>query len=154
MSATPVQDKWAWAWGLVATGLGLAAHLSAGGSAPALPVLVGFAALCCLAAQLTARWVHGPLILLLISGVAQQLLHFGFESFGGFFPGNGSLGHLHGSPDLPIAPTGAAASGGDVHLMLYTHMAAAIVTLLLAAGVSKLVASHRAGSLRGAHHSP
>ncbi|MEV7661650.1 hypothetical protein [Paenarthrobacter sp. NPDC089316] len=139
MRAAPVQDKWAWASGLLAVGLGLAAHMVAGGSAPALPVLFGFGALGCLAAQLLARWVHGPLILLLMSGVAQQLLHFGFAAFGGYFPGNGLVDHLHGAGQGIIdVPAAAASSGGSPHIMLYTHMAAAILTLAIAAGVTKL----------------
>jgi hypothetical protein len=139
MRATPVQDKWAWVSGLVAVGLGLAAHMVAGGSAPAVPVLLAFAAMCCLAAQLIARWVHGPLLLLLLSAVAQQLLHFGFDAFGGFFPGSGFVDHLHNAGQaLRDVPAGTAASGGSIHLMLYTHMAAAILTLLVAAGLAKL----------------
>ena len=138
MRAASVQDKWAWVAGLVAVALGLVAHMVAGGSAPAIPVLLAFAALGCLAAQLIARWVHGPLLLLLLSGVAQQLLHLGFDAFGGYFPGNGFLDHFHGGQALGGVPEGAASSGGDVHLLLYTHMAAAILTLLVASGVSKV----------------
>ncbi|MFK0040436.1 hypothetical protein ACIQTW_11405 [Paenarthrobacter sp. NPDC090517] len=144
-----VQEKWAWVTGFLAVALGLAAHMLAGGSIPAVPVLLGFAALCCLAAQLVARWVHWPLLLLLLSGLAQQLLHLGFDAFGGYFPGSGFLDHLHGGQlDVP-AEAGAAPSGGSVHLMLYTHMAAAILTLLLASGVTKLAemnAKHRVGT--------
>lgn len=141
MRATSVQDKWAWVSGLAAAALGLAAHLVAGGSAPAIPVLLAFAALCALAAQVVARWMRGPLLLLLVSGAAQQLLHLGFDAFGGFFPGGGFLDHLHGGGELlGGVPAGADPSGGSVHLMLYTHMAAAILTLLVAAGVSKLAA--------------
>ncbi|MCT9870431.1 hypothetical protein [Paenarthrobacter aurescens] len=138
MSATPVQDKWAWVAGPVAVILGLAAHMVAGGSAPAIPVLLAFAAFCALAAQLIARWVHGPLLLLLLSGLAQQLLHVGFDAFGGYFPGSGLLDHLHGGLTLGDVPAGPAASAGNVHLLLYTHMAAAILTLLVASGVTKL----------------
>jgi hypothetical protein len=138
MSASPVQDKWAWVAGPVAVALGLAAHMVAGGSAPSIPVLLAFAAFGALAAQLIARWVHGPLLLLLVSGVAQQLLHFGLVAFGGYFPGSGLPDHLHGSQALGDVPAGAAVSGGNVHLLLYTHMAAAILTLLLASGVKKL----------------
>lgn len=138
MRAAPVQDKWAWVAGPAAVALGLTAHMIAGGSAPAIPVLLAFAALGGLAAQLIARWVHGPLLLLLFAGLAQQLLHFGLDAFGGFFPGSGLLDHLHGGQVLGDVPAGAAPSGGSVHLMLYTHMAAAILTLLVAAGVSKL----------------
>lgn len=137
-----VQEKLAWVAGLAAVALGLAAHMVAGGSAPAIPVLLGLAALGCLAAQLLARWVHGPLLLLLLSGVAQQLLHLGFDAFGGYFPGSGILDHLHGgqatSPAAGAPANGAAPSGGSVHLMLYTHMAAAILTLLVASGVFKV----------------
>jgi len=140
MHAVNVQDKWAWVSGLLAVGLGLVAHMVAGGSAPALPVLLALAALCCLAAQLLARWVHGPLILLLISGVAQQLLHFGFAAFGGYYPGSGWVEHLHGVGQSPgDAPAAAASSGGSPHIMLYTHMAAAILTLVVAAGVTGLL---------------
>ncbi|WP_281450534.1 hypothetical protein [Paenarthrobacter nitroguajacolicus] len=150
MRAAPVQDKWAWVSGLFAVGLGLAAHMTAGGSAPALPVLLGFAALCCLAAQLLAHWVHGPLLLLLASGVAQQLLHFGFAAFGGYFPGSGLVDHLHGaSQSLSDAPALAASGGGSPHIMLYTHMAAAILTLALTAGVTGLLRRASLTATRG-----
>ncbi|WP_159735761.1 hypothetical protein [Arthrobacter sp. 9V] len=139
MRAASVQDKWAWVTGLVAVALGLVAHMVAGGSAPAVPVLLAFAALGSLAAQLISRWVHGPLLLLLLSGVTQQLLHLGFDAFGGYFPGNGFLDHFHGSQATVNAPAAEAASAGNVHLMLYTHMAAAILTLLVASGISKVV---------------
>ncbi|WP_284985156.1 hypothetical protein [Arthrobacter sp. fls2-241-R2A-172] len=140
MSAIPVQDKWAWVSGLLAVGLGLAAHMAAGGSAPAIPVVLGFAALCCLAAQLLARWVHGPLLLLLASGVAQQLLHLGFIAFGGYFPGTGLVEHLHGTGQgLGDVPAAGASDGGSPHIMLYTHMAAAILTLVVTAGVTRLL---------------
>ncbi|SEJ46616.1 hypothetical protein SAMN04487917_10657 [Arthrobacter sp. yr096] len=153
MSATPVQDKWAWVAGPVAVILGLAAHMVAGGSAPAVPVLLAFAAFGALVAQVIARWIHGPLLLLLVSGVAQQLLHLGLAAFGGYFPGNGLLDHLHGDQALGELPAGAAVSGGDIHLLLYTHMAAAILTLLLAAGVSKVAAPGREESRRRAKQS-
>lgn len=158
MRGTPVQDKWAWVAGPTAVALGLAAHMFAGGSAPAIPVLLAFAALCALAAQLVSRWVHGPLLLLFLSGLAQQLLHFGFEAFGGYFPGSGFLDHLHGGQvvgGVPggDVPGGTASGGGDIHLLLYTHMAAAILTLLVAAGVSKLAAQKREEPLRRENHS-
>jgi hypothetical protein len=153
MRATSVQDKWAWVTGLVAVALGLMAHVVAGGSAPAVPVLLAFAALGCLTAQLVARWIHGPLLLLLLSGVTQQLLHLGFDAFGGYFPGNGFLDHLHGGQVLADVPAGAAGGGGNVHLMLYTHMAAAILTLLVASGVSKLASQKRERPLGRATHS-
>jgi hypothetical protein len=155
MGATPVQDKWAWVAGPVAVALGLAAHVVSGGGAPAMPVLLAFVALSALAAQLIAHWIHGPILLLLLSGVAQQLLFFGFDALGGSFAGVGFLEHLHGQPQQPVnvpsdsqAGSGQAGSG-QVHagdLMLYTHAAAAILTLLVAAGVSRLA---RRGRHRG-----
>ncbi|UKA50359.1 hypothetical protein LFT48_02105 [Arthrobacter sp. FW305-123] len=147
MRATSVEDKWAWVTGLVAVTLGLLAHIVAGGSAPAVPVILAFAALACLAAQLLARWINGPLLLLLVSGVAQQLLHMGFDAFGGYFAGSG-LEHLHGGQPAPKTATEGiqaegAAPAGDIHLLLYTHMAAAILTLVVAAGVSKAAKAER-----------
>jgi len=140
MRATPVQDKWAWITGLAAAGLGLAAHMAAGGSAPAIPVLLAFAALCSLAAELIARWIHGPLLLLFLSGAAQQLLHLGFSTLGGYFAGSGLADHAHTAGQaLSGLPAATATSGGSVHLMLYTHMAAAILTLLVGAGVSRML---------------
>lgn len=113
-----------------------------------MPVLLAFVALAALAAQLIARWIHGPILLLLLSGVAQQLLFFGFEALGGSFPGVGFLDHLHAQPQQPVAvPSGSQPDSGQVHaadLMLYTHAAAAILTLLVAAGISRL-------SRRGRH---
>ncbi|WP_416417825.1 hypothetical protein [Paenarthrobacter aromaticivorans] len=142
MGATPVQDKWAWVAGPVAVALGLAAHVISGGGAPAMPVLLALVALSALAAQLIARWIHGPILLLLLSGVAQQLLFFGFEALGGSFHGVGFLDHLHGQPQQPVAvPADSQPGPSEVHaadLMLYTHAAAAILTLLVAAGVSRL----------------
>lgn len=141
MSATPVQDKWAWVAGPVAVALGLAAHVVSGGSAPAIPVLLAFVALSALGAQLIARWIHGPLLLLLVSGVTQQLLFFGFDALGGSIPGLGALDHLHGTGQVPVDLPAVPPSGTQIHaadLMLYTHAAAAILTLLVGAGVAKL----------------
>lgn len=138
MRTALVQEKWAWVAGSAAVALGLAAHVLAGGSIPAVPVLLAFAALSSLAAQLIARWVHGPLLLLLLSGLAQQLLYLGFDASGGYFPGSGFLDHFHGGQLDVSSEAGAAPSGGSVHLMLYTHMAAAILTVLVASGVTKL----------------
>ncbi|BCW34295.1 hypothetical protein StoSoilA2_03510 [Arthrobacter sp. StoSoilA2] len=156
MGATPVQDKWAWVAGPVAVALGLAAHVVSGGGAPAMPVLLGFVALSALAAQLVARWIHGPILLLLLSGVAQQLLFFGFEALGGSFSGVGFLDHLHGQPQQPVAvPVDGQPASGELHagdLMLYTHAAAAILTLVVAAGVSRLArprATFRSFSVAG-----
>ncbi|WP_223935511.1 hypothetical protein [Arthrobacter sp. StoSoilB5] len=152
MGATPVQDKWAWVAGPVAVALGLSAHVVSGGSAPAMPVLLAFVALAALAAQLIARWIHGPLLLLLLSGLAQQLLFFGFDALSGSFAGAGFLDHLHGQAQQPVdVPADSQAGSGQVHtadLMLYTHAAAAILTLLMAAGVSKLARRGRHGGQR------
>ncbi|WP_284979295.1 hypothetical protein [Arthrobacter sp. fls2-241-R2A-200] len=144
MGPSAVQEKWSWVAGPVAVALGLVAHLLSGGSAPSVPVLLALTALCALAAELVGRWIHGPILLLLISGLAQQLLFFGFDTLGGSFPGGGLLTHSHGPQQIPTDVTSGANSHPAAHagdLMLYTHAAAAILTLLIGAGVAKLVRS-------------
>lgn len=141
MNATPVQNKWRWVSGPVAVALGLAAHVASGGSAPAIPVLLAFVALAALGAQLISRWIHGPILLLLVSGAAQQVLFFGFEALGGSFPGLGTLDHFHGTGQVPAGLPVPSSGSAPVHaadLMLYTHAAAAILTLLIGAGVARL----------------
>lgn len=88
--------------------------------------------------------------MLLLCGVAQQVLHFAFEVFGGSFPGVGILDRLHGGSarvpadvaDGAVTGTGPGPAGPGTmqtaELMLFTHAAASVLTLLAAAGVAKL----------------
>ena len=117
----------AWLAGPLSTGLGLAAHVMAGGPAPN-PMIVGaLAALLGMAAAILGRFPIPGWALLLLCGVAQQLLHVGFAAFSGG-SGSGLPGHGHGGIALEPQPAGevAAPAGYSLHLMLHVHMAAAL----------------------------
>jgi hypothetical protein len=113
--------------GLASLGLGLAAHAASGGTLPSLLVLGGLAALAVLAATLLARVRMPGWAVMLVLGVAQQLLHW---LLGGLAAAPSSTvpgadGH-HGGQ----VPVGTAVSGGhspEVMLMLHTHLAAALL---------------------------
>lgn len=162
MATIAETGRGSWVAGPAAVALGLAAHIVSGGNAPTVPVLLAFAALSGLAAQLLTRWFHGPLLFLFLSGAAQQLLHFGFDAFGGSFPGVGFLDHLHGAapvpPNLAAWSAGSTAGSAAVHagdFMLYTHAAAAILTLLVAAGAAKLARHNsRTHAIAAPQHEP
>lgn len=145
----------AWVAGPAAVGLGLVAHLVSGGQPPAVLILAALTAVMCLAAQLIARLSVPGWALLVLSGLVQQLLHLAFDVFSGSFPGPGFPGHPHtGREELlqlgadsgagaPGADSGAGAgSEGAMHtaeLMLHTHVAAAILTVLVLAGMDRLM---------------
>jgi hypothetical protein len=117
----------AWLAGPISTGLGLAAHLAAGGPAPGLPILLALAALLGMAAAIVGRFPMPGWVLLLVCGVAQQLLHLGFAVFSGG-SGSGLSVHGHGGIIQDVPPGGevAAPAGHSLHLMLHLHMAAAL----------------------------
>jgi hypothetical protein len=75
---------------------------------------------------------------LLAAGLAQQLLHLAFAalsvSSGTPLPGHGHDGPQNISPEEP----GAAAAAHSLHLMLYMHAAAALVTMAVVTQWSKL----------------
>jgi hypothetical protein len=120
----------AWLAGPLFTCLGLAAHLAAGGPAPNLMILGALAALFGMAAAILGRFPLPGWALLLLCGVAQQLLHLGFAVFAGGGSGSGLAGHGHGgvSPEPLQAGEAAAPAGHSVHLMLHVHMAAALAS--------------------------
>jgi hypothetical protein len=125
----------AWLAGPLSTGLGLAAHLAAGGPAPSLMIVAALAALLGMAAAMIGRYSLPGWAVLLACGLAQQLLHLGFAVFSGG-SGEGLAGHGHGGsarnvvqdPGQGPPPAGRAASpaGYSPHLMLHVHMAAAL----------------------------
>ncbi len=119
----------AWLGGPISTGLGLAAHLAAGGPAPSLMILLALAALLGMAAAILARFPMPAWALLLFCAVAQQLLHLGFTGFSGG-SGSGLSVHGHGGIQQEVPPAGevAAPAGHSLHLMLHLHMAAALAT--------------------------
>lgn len=121
---------YAWLMGPVAVGLGVGAHLVSGGQAPAPLIAVAVAALISLAASMLAPFLGSGWFLMVFSGVCQQLLHLAFSVVAA--PPGGRLGHGHdgGAEQLPGAPSAVvAAHSGD--LMVYTHVAAALLTALV-----------------------
>ncbi|WP_104044200.1 hypothetical protein [Arthrobacter sp. ZGTC412] len=117
----------AWVAGPLSTGLGLVAHLAAGGTAPSLMIIEALAALLGMAAAILGRFPVPGWALLLLCGVAQQLLHLGFAVFSGG-SGSGLSEHGHGGITQEPSPAGevAAPAGYSLHLMLHLHMAAAL----------------------------
>jgi hypothetical protein len=125
----------AWLAGPLSTGLGLAAHLAAGGPAPSLMILAALAALLGMAAAMLGRFSLPGWAVLLGCALAQQLLHLGFAVFSGG-SGEGITGHGHGgsapgvvqdaAQDPPPDGGAAAPAGYSLHLMLHLHMAAAL----------------------------
>ncbi|MDQ0692841.1 hypothetical protein [Arthrobacter sp. W4I7] len=122
-----------WLAGPLSTGLGLVAHVAAGGPVPSLMILAALAALMGMAAAMVGRFSLPGWTVLLACGLAQQLLHLGFAAFSGG-SGEGLSGHGHGGSVLNVdpaqgpPPAGGAASpaGYSLQLMLHVHMAAAL----------------------------
>jgi hypothetical protein len=123
----------AWLAGPLSTGLGLVAHVAAGGPAPSLTILAALAALLGMAAAMAGRFSLPGWAVLLGCGLAQQLLHLGFAAFSGG-SGEGLSGHGHGGSVQNVDPAqGSPLAGGtpspagySLQLMLHVHMAAAL----------------------------
>lgn len=119
----------AWLAGPLSTGLGLAAHIAAGGPAPGIMILGALAALFGMAAAILGRFPLPGWALLLLCCVAQQLLHLGLAVFAG---GSGSGLSVHGHGGVAQDPSRAgelaAPAGYSLHLMLYLHMGAALAS--------------------------
>ncbi|MCU1568391.1 MAG: hypothetical protein JWQ56_3328 [Pseudarthrobacter sp.] len=145
----------AWLAGPLSTGLGLAAHLAAGGPAPTLIILAALAALLAMAAAMMGRVSLPGWAVLLACALAQQLLHLGFAVFSGG-SGEGVAGHGHGGsaqglvqdPAQGPSPAGQAEApaGYSLHLMLHLHMAAALAAYA--------VMNYWPRWARWAHHAP
>ncbi|RJT77265.1 hypothetical protein D6T63_15095 [Arthrobacter cheniae] len=113
--------------GLASLGLGLAAHVVSGGDLPDTPILFGLAALAVLAATLVS---HGRLpgwAVMLVLGVAQQVLHW---LLGGLADAPSSTvpgadGH-HGG-DVPIGTAAPRGHSPELMLMLHAHLAVALL---------------------------
>jgi hypothetical protein len=133
----------AWLLGPLATGLGWAAHVLGGGASPAPLIVVALGALL---GMVTAIGRPGRLPgwgLLLASGVVQQLLHLAFAALS-VSTGVDLPGHGHGRPEAADPNTQGAhpAGAADLHLLLYLHMAAALLTAY-AAGLLEKSTVHR-----------
>ncbi|MDQ0028474.1 hypothetical protein [Arthrobacter bambusae] len=124
----------AWEVGPVAVGLGLVAHVVSGGVAPGLPVLLALMAVLSMCASLLARIKLPTWILLVLSGVAQQVLHLAFDRLSGTFTVVAPVEHQHAATGLPpgqLTAPPSFASGHSPDLMVDTHVAAALLTALL-----------------------
>lgn len=113
--------------GVLVLGLGLGAHAVSGGQLPSGPLLIALAALTALAATLMAQArlpVWGVLLLL---GVAQQLLHWILSGLGGAPSLSGPVDH-HGEAAVPGGASGAAQGHSpEAMLMLHAHLGAALL---------------------------
>lgn len=152
----------AWVAGPLSAGLGMAAHLAAGGQAPGILIFTALAALLGMAASIIASLSGGRRLpgwgVLLAAGLAQQLLHLAFAALSAE-SGFSFSGH-HGGESTPQLPAPAAPSGepsGAVHsphLMLHLHMAAALVAALATRRATLLSALRRPGRSAGFPDSP
>ncbi|WP_205754676.1 hypothetical protein [Pseudarthrobacter sp. NamE2] len=124
----------AWLLGPLATGLGWAAHVAGGGQSPAVLIVLALAALLGMVASMLGRRRLPGWAVLVAAAVAQQLLHLAFSAFSS--PSGFSLpGHGHGETPAPdtTPAQGATAPSHDLHVLLYLHAAAALLTVLAAA---------------------
>lgn len=113
--------------GLAALGLGVLAHVLAGGALPSVLILLALGALTVLASTLTAQAGLPPWAVLLVLGVAQQVLHWILGGLGGV-PTSLSVDGDHHGEEVPVV--GTAASQGhspEVMLMLHAHLGAALL---------------------------
>lgn len=130
----------AWLLGPLATGLGWAAHVAGGGQSPAVLIVLALAALLGMAASILGQRQLPTWAVMVSAALAQQLLHLAFSAFasgsGFYLPGHG-----HGAapvPDSGSAPAQPAASH-DLHLLLYLHAGAALLSAFLAVQWGRIV---------------
>lgn len=130
----------AWVLGPLATGLGWAAHVAGGGQSPAALIVLALAALLAMAAAMLGRRRLPAWGVLVAAALAQQLLHLAFSAFasatGFYLPGHG-----HGDApeqDASSVPGQQPAAAHDLHLLLYLHAGAALLTALVAAQWERL----------------
>jgi hypothetical protein len=152
----------AWLAGPLSAGLGLAAHVVAGGQAPGILIVTALAALLGMAASIAAsisgeRRLPGWAVLL-AAGLVQQLLHLAFDAFS-TASGLSLPGHHGGAPD-PRAPdpaTPSAEGSGAAHsphLMLHLHAAAALAATVLATQGATLLSAVQGRSRSGVERAP
>jgi hypothetical protein len=125
--------------GPLAVALGASAHLVADEAVPGPWVLLALTALLSMGASMLARLKIPVWVLLLVSGVVQQLLHLSFAGFSGVGGGTPS-GHIHDSY-VWQQPQPVQAAGGHhaIELMLDAHVAAALLTVLVVTQSSTVV---------------
>lgn len=134
----------AWLLGPVATVLGWAAHVAGGGQSPALLIVLALAALLGMAASILGRRQLPTWAVMVAAALAQQLLHLAFSAFASA-SGFSLPAHGHGEAPVPDAVSaadqvpGQPAASHDLHLLLYLHAGAALVTAFLAVQWGRIV---------------
>ena len=136
----------AWLLGPVATGLAWAAHVAGGGKSPAVLIVLALAALLGMAASILGRRQLPTWAVMVAAALAQQLLHLAFSAFASA-SGFSLPGHGHGAAPAPVPDAVSAAdqvpaqpaASHDLHLLLYLHAAAALVTAFLAVQWRRIV---------------
>ncbi len=130
----------AWLLGPIAAGLGLVAHVLGGGASPSLLIVVALAALLGMAAAIGKPGRLPGWGLLLTAGIAQQLLHFAFAAFS-ISTGFDAPTHGHGQePGTANQGQNQGPVPHDLHLLLYLHMAAALLTVVATWQLDKIPA--------------
>jgi hypothetical protein len=114
--------------GLLVLGLGLAAHTVSGGALPSPPILCGLAALAVLASTLVAQARLPVWAVMLLSGVAQQVLHWLLAGLGGTVTSALSGAEVHHGGAVPVGSGAGQGHSPEVMLMLHAHLAAALLT--------------------------
>jgi hypothetical protein len=128
-------------------GLALAAHLASGGQAPDIAILVALTALMSMAAAVLGRLRMKGWIVLLVSALAQQVLHLALNGLGGV---SGRTAAQHGHQEFAVQVSEADWNPGQqsMELMIDLHAAAAVVIMLLVTNRGKVVTALAA---RGRH---
>jgi hypothetical protein len=151
----------AWAAGPVSTGLGLAAHLAAGGQAPGIPIVAALAALLGMVAAMAGRHRLPGWAVLVAAAVAQQLLHLAFAAFStasGFtLPGHHGAASIPEGPGAPAAGMPAPDATGathSLHLMLHLHAAAALAAAAVVTQWTRLLSAVKRRGRSGSERAP
>jgi hypothetical protein len=146
----------AWLSGPLVVALGVAAHSVSGESIPVVSVLVALTALVSMSASMIAHLRLPGWMVLLLSGLVQQVLHVAFSLFSGVF-GDGSTGHGHGmfTWQPPLPSSASSPPGHGMELMLHAHVAAALLAALVIIqwdSVSSRIRSVRQRGIMGGPH--
>jgi hypothetical protein len=122
-----------WLFGSVSVVLGLAIHAVSGHPVPAPPIVVATAALLSLAGAVVTRIGVPNWALLVLAGVGQQTVHWAFAFFSNPLATALGAGHGHAAAAQFTGP-GLLLAGvptQPLHVLLYAHVAAALLTSLL-----------------------
>jgi hypothetical protein len=121
-----------WLFGSVSVVLGLVIHAASGHPVPAAPIVVATAALLSLAGAVVTRIGVPNWALLVLAGVGQQTVHWAFAVFSN--PLATALGGHGHAAAVQFTGPGLLLAGvptQSLHVLLYAHVAAALLTFLL-----------------------